>query len=346
MTDSECFQYWCNLASKIYLTINIATLILLFILQKYKFYEDECFLQTVYYAELEPISEIYNTSFKTDDSIQLGYLEEYSGKYIKISPKEIYKWENKYINVKRNKNAKIKTITNYILIDVKVSFQWGLDPIYTKNSVICFSKECLAKNENKRCKTHSLYSFSVDSVSEESTNDFISENSIQISSRDTPEFYDPRTMYLNYIYRDFNQQEGLMDIVNVYKRTLLSALILNPILRLIKLILLLCGGANEKNKFSLLNIIFPLIHAINAPLFLVITINYRKLPNEDSTLEEIQIALVVLEFFCLIFGAIITNYKDFSDFSFCDFHCHCYCCFCYEDTGNQTIKEKKKKRKK
>ena len=197
-----------------------------------------------------------------------------------------------------------------------------------------------------KCKTHSLYSFSVDSVSEESTNDFISENSIQISSRDTPEFYDPRTIYLIYIYRDFNQQEGLMDIVNVYKRTLLSALILNPILRLIKLILLLCGGAKKKNKFSLFNLIFPIIHAINAALFLVITINYRKLQNEDSTLEEIQIALVVLEFFCLIFGAIITNYKDFSDFSFCDFHCHCYCCFCYEDTGSQTIKEKKKKRKK
>ena len=28
---------------------------------------------------------------------------------------------------------------------------------------------------------------------------------------------DAEVMYLNYIYRDFNQQEGLMDIVNIYK---------------------------------------------------------------------------------------------------------------------------------
>ena len=113
MGNCDCARFCCNLASKIYLTINLSTLILIYFLPKNKFYEDECFLQKVYYSELDPISEIYYTSFKTNDSIQLGYLEKYSGKYITIYPQEIYKWKNYYINVKRNKSEIPNTKNDY-----------------------------------------------------------------------------------------------------------------------------------------------------------------------------------------------------------------------------------------
>ena len=69
MSDSLCFKFWCNLFSKIYLTINLATLILLYFLQRNKFYEDGCFLQKVYYSELNSISQINWSSFKINDSL-------------------------------------------------------------------------------------------------------------------------------------------------------------------------------------------------------------------------------------------------------------------------------------
>ena len=142
-------EYFCNLASKIYLTINISTLILIYFLQKDKFYEDECFLQAIYFSELNPISEWYFNSFKTNESIELGYLEEFSGKYTKIYSKKIYKWKNEYINVKRRKSS--EKDTHYkVLIDIKVSFKRELDFIYNRNSNICFSQKCISKSSN--CK--------------------------------------------------------------------------------------------------------------------------------------------------------------------------------------------------
>ena len=269
MSDSLCFKFWCNLFSKIYLTINLATLILLYFLQRNKFYEDGCFLQKVYYSELNSISQINWSSFKTNDSLQLGYLEEYSGKYTKISSKKIYKWENEYINVKREK-IKLKRDLAYTIIDIKVSFKTSFDFNYKRNSNICFSKECLAKDGS--CKMPLIYPVA---FYKESTNNFIKDNDIQISSKNIKEIYDPGVMYLFYIYRRFDQKEGQTNFVNIYKRTLLSILILNPILRFLKLFLLSIAQVGKKERCTWINAFFSIFHTINATLLLVITIYYR-----------------------------------------------------------------------
>ena len=139
-------------------------------------------MQKVYYSELDPISEIYYTSFKTNDSIQLGYLEKYSGKYITIYPQEIYKWKNYYINVKRNKSEIPNTKndyaynneeTRYVNLDIKVSFRNKLQVIYKRNSNICFSKECVTRNGY--CEISFIY---FNRVSEDSSQNFISDNAI------------------------------------------------------------------------------------------------------------------------------------------------------------------------
>ena len=340
MGNCDCAKFCCNLASKIYLTINLSTLILIYFLPKNKFYEDECFLQKVYYSELDPISEIYYTSFKTNDSIQLGYLEKYSGKYITIYPQEIYKWKNYYINVKRNKSEIPNTNndyaynneeTRYVNLDIKVSFRNKLQVIYKRNSNICFSKECVTRNGY--CEISFIY---FDRVSEDSSQNFISDNAIQISSKNPLEFYDPE-FFDRYIIKrqaNFTQKEGLMDLVDIYKKIMTSILFLNPALRLIKIFLLSCLTVNDSGFCTLINLFFLIIHAINAALFLALIIYYIKLPDEDYTLVSIQIALVILEFFCLILGIVI-NYKPFSDkpnFS-------CYCDWCDKDIEEQKIEE-------
>ena len=300
MPECECAKCWCNFASKIYLTINISTLILIYFLQENKFYEDDCFKQRIYYSELAPISEMYSSTYKTDDSIQLGYLEKYSGKYTEISPKGIYKFDNYCTNVKR-KNMVGEEIDSPVRIDVKVSYKNELDYIYKRNSNICFSKDCAIKNGY--CEIPFIYA---SYESEVSTNDFILDNDIKISSKDTSEFYDPKIIYKYKIYREANyaQKENRMDMVDTYKQVITSILVLNPLLRIIKIILLSCVTVKYSGNCTLINLFFSIIHAINAALFLLIINFYGKLLEDDvdidDTLDSIQISLVVLEFFCII----------------------------------------------
>ena len=333
MENCKCTEYYFfNLANKIYFTINISTLILLCFLQKNKFYEDECFLEKIYYSELEPISNVYLSSYKTNNSIPLGYLEEFSGKYMNISPKEIYKWKYRYININRtyvsfpNSNPPdyfdIYNDGN-ILLDIKVSFKDKLDLSHKRNSNICFSMPCLAKNGN--CKIPFL---KVLNLEQDYSDYFISDNSIEISSRNSSEFYDPITLYLYLIYRkgDFDKEKYQMKYVNIYKNTIMSIIIINPILRIVKIILLLFIELRKYEWFTLINIFSFIYHVINATLLLVIHSYYKKLPYEDDTLKKIQISLIVLEFICLILRLLI-NYESFSDKP----NCNCYCGCCYKD---------------
>ena len=52
-----------------------------------------------YNLDLTHIYDIYLSDEKTDESIKLGELDEYSNLNIKIKSKEINKLKNKYINV-------------------------------------------------------------------------------------------------------------------------------------------------------------------------------------------------------------------------------------------------------
>ena len=348
MPDCDYCQFLCNLLTKTYITINISTLVLFCFLQINKFYEDGCFLQKIYYSELDPISTVYWSGLG-DEIIKLGYLEEFSGKYTSISPKEIYFWKHIYITVKRNKNL-IKDSNNYyelnynrpkpVIIDVKVSFKSNLDYSYKRNSNICFSKDCLSKNGY--CEIPFIY---ISLESEDSTEQFIKYNSIQISSKNSSEFYDPKKIYLYKIYRepDFNQKERQMDFLDTYKKVKKSILVINPTLRLTKILMLSFLTIDSYSKFcTIFNIFFAIFHGINALLFLLLNIYYRKLPDDDSTLDSIQVALVVLEFFCIILG-IVTNYSAFSEGPECDIFCGCICCCC-DDKDEQNMKERKKEK--
>ena len=55
----------------------------------------------LYNWDKTPIYDIYLSDEMTKDTIKLGELEEYSNLNIKVPHKDIYKWKNKYINVKR-----------------------------------------------------------------------------------------------------------------------------------------------------------------------------------------------------------------------------------------------------
>ena len=339
MSDCDCSKLFCNLLSKVYLTINISSLILLYFLQKNKFYEDECFLQKIYYSELDPITEIYKTNYKTENSIQLGYLDEFSGKYTKIYPQEIYKWNNQYINIKRNKVYSPNQYNDYdyliqyeekILVDIKVSYKYKIDYSYKRNSNICFSWSCLSKNGYCEIPILTYRKYLKDNI-----NNFISYNSIQITSKNTPEIFDEGEIYLFLIYRysNFTKEEGQMELVDIYKIIMKSIIIINPVLRLLKIFLISYIKAS-KNCFNSINVLSLIIHTINIALFLVITIYYRKLPDEDESLDAIHVSLVVLEFICFFLG--ITMHYDFL---LDEPNCHCFCDCINEDSEKKKIEK-------
>ncbi len=67
---------------------------------------DGCSLDLINNWDLVPISDIYLSDEKTNESLKLADLAEYSDKDIKVYPAEIYKWKGQYINVKRDKSSK------------------------------------------------------------------------------------------------------------------------------------------------------------------------------------------------------------------------------------------------
>ena len=94
--------------------MNIVVFILLIFLIRDKSINDPCLNESIKNLEMSPIYDIYLTSEKTNESVRLGYLEEYSSDNLNISSAEIYKWKDKYINVKRMKDEyKVKDINSY-----------------------------------------------------------------------------------------------------------------------------------------------------------------------------------------------------------------------------------------
>ena len=181
-----------------------------FILSKSKIFNDGCYLDLVNNWSLSPITDIYLTYEKTPDSLKLGYLEEFYNENIEVQSSEIYKWKNKYINIKRNSESNpinfiqitdspsanvrfdYQTIqfnsNNYlhystenkggdILYDLEISFREEPYPNKKKFSNICFTKNCEVNNGT--CLNNNNYI----QIDEDNTYNFINYNNIQINSR-------------------------------------------------------------------------------------------------------------------------------------------------------------------
>ena len=226
-------------------------------------FTDRCTKDLLENSQLNPITDIYLSSIRTEDTIKLGYLEEYESKGVKVFPSEIYKWENKYINVKRDANAKpINYITishspdNYVysnvttikinnnkylhykhldydweenIYDLKVSFREQPHSNKKKNSNICFSHYCLENNGT--CENNDEYRL----IDSESTYTFVRDNNIQLDIKDNVDYYEPEEFYL---FRRGKITEGnVKSSINLIKKILIPFIVVNLLLRVIRLIL-------------------------------------------------------------------------------------------------------------
>ena len=153
---SDC-KKWClpcltSFLGKIYFFCALSIFIMICILFKYrKIFSNGCFEDLINNIEIDPIYEIYITDEKTPDSVKLGYLEEFSNKNINVHPAEIYKWKNKYINVKRKKGEKAINfieITNTSTIDKY--FEYRTIQI-DANNYLHYSKDKLFAKEKMEC---------------------------------------------------------------------------------------------------------------------------------------------------------------------------------------------------
>ena len=102
MAEKKCQHCFCSFADNLYFIGQIFSLCLIcFNFTFLDSYNSGCTQDLNYNYNLSPIYDIYITDEKTSESLKLGYLEEYSSDNLKIKTADIYKWKNKYINVKR-----------------------------------------------------------------------------------------------------------------------------------------------------------------------------------------------------------------------------------------------------
>ena len=94
----ECIS---RILFKFYFSISLLSFIVTIIFVFMNPLEYQGIKDYIHNWKLSPIYDIYISDSKTDDTIQLGELEEYSDDTLKIKSAEIYKWRNKYFNVKR-----------------------------------------------------------------------------------------------------------------------------------------------------------------------------------------------------------------------------------------------------
>ena len=321
--------------------INIVTFIIFCIfLKEPNVFSDGCSLDLINNWDLAPISDIYLSNEKTSDSLKLGYLEEYSNEDIKVSSSEIYKWKNRYINVKRDKSSKpinyieisdymnpvrsfdYKTIRidndyylhysneNYdgeALYDLKVSFRENYHSNQKKFSNICFSHFC-ASNLGI-CLNNDTFEI----IDSDDTDNFISYNNIKLKIKNSEGYYHPGEFHL--FKRNKIHSENADNTINKIKNLFLAYLILNPILRIVKL-LFSCFLKIEGGSCSCLNFIYIITGATNFSLVLSIFIFTANNDDEyegiyKNYLEGLKFPLNII-FYLFLFEC----YDFFSSFFF------------------------------
>ena len=237
MSD-EC-KICCLFLHKLYFVLNIITLILIIIfIFKYK-NNSECFNDYLYNWGKAPIFDIYLTDEITKDTIKLGELEEYSNLNIKVPHMNIYKWKNKYINVKRlddkykvrnldRKEYKVldPTPISNIFVSENETNDYGYKSLkIDDNNYLSFKNDKNSLNRLivdlkisfKKPYTHFLDDHYIcftpyckyriyeckdisNYIDSDSTNNLIKYNEIKIEKMNNLEFYEPNSYYLYVIY--------------------------------------------------------------------------------------------------------------------------------------------------
>ena len=336
--------------------MNIVTLIILcFFLKEPNVFSDGCSLDLIENWDLSPISEIYLSNEKTSDTLKLGYLDEYSNEDIEVSSAEIYKWKNKYINVKREKSSNpinyieisevmnpirsfnYKTIRIYndyylhyssenyngeILYDLKVSFREKYHSNQKKFSNICFSYFCAANLGI--CLNNDTFEI----IDSDDTDNFISYNKIKLKIKNSEGYYHPGEYHL--FKRNKIHNENADNNINKIKKLFIAYLILNPILRIVKL-LFSCFLTVGKGYCSCLNFIYTTAGAINFSLVLCILI-FSSVNDDDyegsynNYLEGLKFPLDIIFYLfifeCYIFfGSFYFDSESFSEEPKCSCGC-------------------------
>ena len=260
---NECKLFFCSCYTMIYFfsSFTIFVAIIAFLLDT-EMFTDGCTQDLLENSQLNPITDIYLSSIRTEDTIKLGYLEEYESKGVKVFPSEIYKWENKYINVKRDTSAKpinyifisnssyssrylnVTTMKfnnnkylhythvdseweNDILYDLKVSFREQPYSNKKKNSNICFSHYCL-ENNGTCYNNYNRYEDDYKLIDNESTYYFIRDNNIEVNIEDYLDYYEPEAFYL--FKRGKITEGNIKSSINLIKKIYIPFAIFNLVL--------------------------------------------------------------------------------------------------------------------
>ena len=360
---------------KIYLLLNILYIIFLCVYLNRKNFSGGCFEDMITTSDLNPIYDIYLSDEKTEERIKLGDLAEYSNDNIKISSKEIYKWKNKYMNVKRIENYSSEKSTvkpiNYIffsqspvensdfntkslkfddnnylfystegkgtlIYDLKISYiQNHPYPNFSKKSNICFSHNC--RVNNGECKNWNNF----EKIDSDTSTNLKNYNNIQIEYKNNIDLFIPETYYL--YKRILIPNNSIKNNVLLLKKLNIPFHVLILLLLISKFIFacFLKIKPNECccNKFRL---IFLFIDIINSALELTMTfisVEKDKINYLDGTnySEILQVFLTIFSLEILFIGP-CSNYK-----SFLKKPNYCSCCNSNDDEYSNEIENKTKK---
>ena len=356
--ETKC-TYICYFLHKVFFTINVITLILLIIYYiKVPFIYDQCFRDDLYNLELSPIYEISLSDEKTEDSIKFGELEEYSNINITIQKADIYKWRNKYFNVKRL-DIKLKDLDkddydtlspipiNHIKID-KSQFPSGnltyktlkIDNDYylhytneRSTSVIVDLKISHTEPFTHENEENNICFIPYCSIKEnkcqvdnekvdiDSTNNFINNNNLKLDIKISNRYYEPKNFGL-YIIKNKYQDKKTIEKLFYIDDLLIPFLIINISLRIIKLSFLCFLEMKSccRDYCSWFNLINPLIHFIN---FILLAILYNEIYDKNNYIA-IYGLLELLNFPLSIFLKYTYLFLKEKDYTYKEV----FCCFC------------------
>ena len=344
--DRICFFH--ILTHNLYFMSNIITFILLIICYVHNPLKEECLQNKLYNWELSPIYEIYLSDEITSESIKFGELEKYSNDNIDIKSSDIYKWKNKYFNVKRLE-VKVKDLEeydydslspnpiSYIEITrseylyekksnhtvIKIDDNNYLHYYNEKSSSVLVDLKIShkrpfidLKEENNICFIPSCSlkenkcQFPSIKIDSDLSDNFIKYNNIEIEVKNNIGYYKPEYFQLYRInnIKDITSTRTKKNII--YGRNLfLAFFIINIILRTIKLIYFcFLEIKNHEAYCSCFNLIIFIIHIINFSFIIALITILYKIVRLDFFY-----GILSLEIFGLIIGTIFSYGIFFSD---------------------------------
>ena len=319
MKSAECF---CSLVNKVYFIGNFITLAILIIFFLKGPLKDQCLKDNFYNWNLSPIYEIYLSDEQTSESLKLGKLEKYSNINIKIKPRDIYKWKNKYINAKRlNEKYKIKNLDiedyfslspkpiNYIVISqnetINIDFNYKTLKIDNNNYLHYSSEYNLFRRVLVDLKISHQIPFTYSKIENnicfapycqktENKCKTIS-NFIDYDSTDNFIKYNNIEIVVSNSYEfyhplsyglyeidDYYEIKKLKKLYFLYYKLYISLIVINIIMRFIKLVFF-CFLKISSKYCSLFNLIILIIHLINLSFVLTIFfLIYNTIDNNSN----------------------------------------------------------------